>query len=410
MTKSYKKTKIACYMANVCMSAVIILPPLLFVTFRDLYGISYSLLGLLVVINFTTQLIVDLIFSFFSDKFNIPLTVKSIPALAVVGFLIYGILPLIFPEYAYLGLVIGTIIFSASSGLAEVLISPVIAAIPSDNPDREMSKLHSAYAWGVVGVVIFSTFFLQIVGSEQWYFLLLAIIFLPLICLFLFFNSNIPPMHPHEKERGMLKLLTNKGMLFCIFAIFLGGASENIISQWSSSFLEKSLQLPKIWGDMLGVAFFAVMLGIGRSLYAHKGKNIRKTMFVGAVGASICYFIVILFDFPAISIVACAFTGFFVAMLWPGSLIIVGEKFPKAGVAIFALMAAGGDLGSALGPQIMGIAVDFTVENPTLLEIGANLGYSPEQFGMKVGLLVVSLFPVACALLLSAGLKNKKTT
>ncbi len=60
-----------------------------------------------------------------------------------------------------MGLVIGTVIFSASSELAEVLISPVIAAIPSDNPEREMSKLHSIYAWGVVGIVIVSTSFKQ---------------------------------------------------------------------------------------------------------------------------------------------------------------------------------------------------------------------------------------------------------
>lgn len=50
--------------------------------------------------------------------------------------------------------------FAASGGLAEVLISPVIAAIPSDRPESEMSKLHSVYAWGVVGVVFLSTGFL----------------------------------------------------------------------------------------------------------------------------------------------------------------------------------------------------------------------------------------------------------
>ena len=40
--------------------------PLLFLTFRNLYDISYSLLGFLVLVNFFTQLIVDLVFSFFS--------------------------------------------------------------------------------------------------------------------------------------------------------------------------------------------------------------------------------------------------------------------------------------------------------------------------------------------------------
>ena len=71
MEKNYKRVKLACYTTNVTMSVIGNLSPLLFLTFRSLYDISYSLLGLLILINFCTQLCVDLIFSFFSHKFNI---------------------------------------------------------------------------------------------------------------------------------------------------------------------------------------------------------------------------------------------------------------------------------------------------------------------------------------------------
>ena len=70
MNNKIKRLKYACYSANVTMSVVGNLSPVLFLTFRSLYGISFSLLGLLVLINFVTQLIIDLIFSFFSHKFN----------------------------------------------------------------------------------------------------------------------------------------------------------------------------------------------------------------------------------------------------------------------------------------------------------------------------------------------------
>ena len=69
---SYKRLKFACYTSNITMSVVSSLSPLLFITFRTLYGISYSLLGLLVLINFVTQLGVDILFSFYSHKLNIP--------------------------------------------------------------------------------------------------------------------------------------------------------------------------------------------------------------------------------------------------------------------------------------------------------------------------------------------------
>ena len=63
---NYRQTKLTCYFTNVVMSSVFSLPPLLFATFREMYGISYTLLGSLILINFCTQLGIDLIFSFFS--------------------------------------------------------------------------------------------------------------------------------------------------------------------------------------------------------------------------------------------------------------------------------------------------------------------------------------------------------
>jgi len=60
LEQNFKRTKLACYTAYFTMSTIFSLPPLLFVTFRQMYGISYTLLGSLVLINFFTQLGVDL--------------------------------------------------------------------------------------------------------------------------------------------------------------------------------------------------------------------------------------------------------------------------------------------------------------------------------------------------------------
>ena len=194
-----KHLKLACYSTSLTMSVAGNLSPILFLTFRTLYGISYSMLGLLVAMNFVTQLTVDLIFSFFSHRFNIPKTVKAIPVIALAGFAVYALLPVLFPEQAYLGISLGTVIFSAAAGLGEVLISPVIAALPADDPDREMSKLHSVYAWGVVGFVVFSTVFLLIGGMESWPLLTLALMAVPAVSAILFAGSRIPQMETPER-------------------------------------------------------------------------------------------------------------------------------------------------------------------------------------------------------------------
>lgn len=56
---------------------------------------------------------------------------------------------------------------------------------------------------------------------------------------------------------------------------------------------------------------------------------------------------------------ACALTGLCTSMLWPGSLLVATDRFPMGGVFIYAMMAASGDLGASVAPQIVGIVTDL---------------------------------------------------
>lgn len=390
----YNRIKYACYTTNLSMSVVGNLSPVLFLTFHDLYGISFSLLGLLVLVNFFTQLLVDLLLSFFSHRFNIPRLVKLTPVLCFCGILIYAIWPFFFPNAVYTGLVVGTVIFSASGGLCEVLISPVIAAIPAEDPDREMSKLHSVYAWGVVGVILPATLFLLLCGKENWQYLAVIFTLIPLLSAILFAGAKLPALETPEKVSGALAMLKNKQVLICVAAIFFGGAAECTMAQWCSGYLEQAVGIPKIWGDIFGVAVFSLMLGLGRTLYSKFGRNPERVLLMGGIGATVCYLAAAVSSFPPVGLFACAFTGFCVSMLWPGSLIVASSRVPSGGVFIYALMAAGGDMGAAVVPQLLGIITDAASADPSLASLAADWNLAPEQLGMKLGMLVGMLFPL----------------
>lgn len=135
-------------------------------------------------------------------------------------------------------------------------------------------------------------------------------------------------------------------------------------------------------------------LGIGRTLYSKIGKNITKVLVCCGVGASVCYLTTVLSSNPVIGLAACGLTGLCTSMMWPGSLIVASDRFPAGGVFIFALMAAGGDLGASVGPQMVGMITDAVIASPAMLEMGQKLALSPEQLGMKVGMLAASAFPV----------------
>ena len=393
--KHYRRTKYTCYYTYLAMSSIFSLPPLLFNTFRDMYGISYTLLGTLVLINFCTQLTVDLIFTFFTKYFHPHKTVRIMPCLTTLGLLVYAIVPTLFPEAAYIGLAAGTVIFSVAAGLCEVLLSPTVAALPSDNPERDMSMLHSLYGWGVLMVVCVSTAFLRIFGSEYWMILTVFWSLLPIISCVLFCTSPLPEMDlSSQSESAEAAKKKNFGLALCVACIFLGSAAENAMTNWISGYMETALHLPKMVGDILGMAAFAMLLVMARTLYAKYGKNITAVLLYSMIGAVICYLLAALSPFVVLSMIACVLTGFCTSMLWPGTLILMEEKIPNPGVTAYALMAAGGDCGASVAPQLLGIITDHVAASGWAAQLSANLSLTPDEIGMKVGMVIASVFPL----------------
>ncbi len=388
-----ERTRLACYSAYFTMSSVFALPALLFTTFHELYGISYTLLGTLVLTNFCTQLTVDLIFTLFTRHFNVKKVIRIMPLITSLGLAVYALVPLLVPQMAYVGLIAGTVLFSVSAGLSEVLLSPVIAAIPSNNPARDMSLLHSLYAFGFFTVVVLSSLFLRFFGGENWWVLTLLWAALPMASSVLFFLSPVPLMDQDAEEK---KSTSKNGLLMALFVacIFFGSCAENAMGNWLPSYAESALHIDKTLGDILGMAMFAILLGLTRIAYAKFAWNIWRVLLIGMVGAAVCYLTAGLAGGTLAPFLACIFTGIFTSMLWPGALILMEQRLPHVGVAAYALMAAGGDLGASLAPQLQGIVVDQVAQAPQISLLATRLGLSAEQLGMKAGMLVSALFPL----------------
>jgi hypothetical protein len=58
-------------------------------------------------------------------------------------------------------------------------------------------------------------------------------------------------------------------------------------------------------------------------------------------------------------------------------------------------MAAGGDMGASLAPQLLGVISDKFGMTGLALKLSEMCNIAPEQVGMRAGLLAAGLFPVA---------------
>ena len=245
-------------------------------------------------------------------------------------------------------------------------------------------------------MIVVSTAFIKLFGAENWNYLIVLLACLPLIPAVIFMIAPIPNMNREEltKQNHGDSKRRAVGLALCVACIFFGSCSENAMSNWISTYMENALGIPKLAGDILGAAMFAILLGIARISYAKFGKNITRTLLISMIGAAICYLVVGLSQNVAVTFIACIMTGFCTSMLWPGTLIMMEEKIPNAGVAAFALMASGGDLGASLSPQLLGIVVDKISVTDFAANIGNALNISAEQVGLKCGMLITALFPI----------------
>ncbi len=395
---SYKSTVYACYIGHFVLAAVINTTPILFLTLMEAYGLTFEQLGRLVLINFTTQVAVDLLFSRVVDKYGVRPFIAASQALAFAGFVLFALSPAMFPGREYAGFTLAIVVASCGGGLLELLLSPIVNAVPTDEKERAMSLLHAFYAWGQVTVVLLTSILLFLLGKTRWQFIPLFWSLMPLFNLFLFLKVPLAPLVPEEHQTKTRVIVRNSYFWFCLAAIFCGAAAEIVMAQWSSGFLEDVMGLPKLLGDYAGVALFAFFLGVGRTVYGKAGTklDIYKSMAAGSALCAVCFLTVVFSSSPALSLAACALSGLGVSLLWPGTIVAATAKFPLAGASMFALLASAGDFGAATGPWLVGLVADKAEEAARLP-------------GLRAGFLFAAVFPLILLAVFPYLRKKRKT-
>lgn len=391
-TQNFKNTVFACYRGYITQGIVNNLSPLFFVLFQNKFGISYSLISALILCNFVTQVITDMLSVKYVDRIGYRKSAVIAHALAFLGLVMQGTLPNVLPA-PYVGLVLATIVNGVGGGLIEVIISPIVDSCPGDAKASAMSLLHSFYCWGQVGVVLITTLLLRLIGEDLWFIIPILWSLLPLYNLFRFLKVPLMPTVPEEEKTPLKTLFTSKIFLVALLLMLCAGASELAMSQWSSLFAERALGVTKVIGDLLGPCLFAVFMGIGRTIYGVWGEKIHLTgaMVFCAALCILCYLGTALFENPWLSLLSCALCGFSVSLMWPGTFSLTSAAYPKGGTAMFGILAVLGDVGCSVGPALMGAVSGAVSGNANIAASFPNL--TADQLGLKSGMLFSAVFP-----------------
>lgn len=355
MERKYKRTLYASYIGYITQAIVNNLAPLLFVIFQREFSVSVAQIGFLITFNFVVQILTDFLSASFVERIGYKPCIIAAHVLGAIGLAGLSILPGVMSQ-PYVGLLICIAVYAVGGGLLEVLVSPIVEALPTEGKSAHMSLLHSFYCWGHALVVILSTVFFQIAGTSAWRLLPLLWAVVPAANAVLFAIS--PVLHFTGEQGNTPAGKLSRMKIFWLFVVLMicSGASEQAMSQWSSYFAETGLKVSKTAGDLLGPCMFAVLMGISRWFYGIKGDKIPLNKFIVFSGMlCVCSYLLAVFSpIPVLSLIGCGLCGLSVGIMWPGVFSLAVKHCPQGGTAMFALLALAGDVGCASGPSVVG--------------------------------------------------------
>lgn len=385
-----------CHLGMFVIALVANLAPPLFIPLRTDFGFDFEQLGRLALFNFITQLGCIVAGGPLVDRFGArPFTVLG-NVFAFAGLWLFAFGAQLFPAAPYTGLVLGTIVFSVGAAMLELVLSPIVNAVPSDRKAADMSLLHAFYAIGQIATVLLTS--LAIWFLVPWRVAVMCWSLLPLATAAGFLTIRIPPLVAEEQRQRVRGLIGRPVYLAIMAGMFLAGATEMAVAQWISAYAEKGLGLPKLVGDLGGCCLFGAMLGAGRLWMGMRqaSTSLARALPISCGIAIAAYVVAGVAPWSWLALAASATAGLGVSLLWPGMLSVAARHFPRGGASMFAMLSAAGTFGCALAPWLVGVVADAIRTSAATPQVLARfgLGLGLEPFGLRVALLAAVVFPL----------------
>lgn len=390
MQKKYNLTISACYLGYIVQAIVNNFLPLLFVYFNTKCNIPLYLISIIVTYNFGLQILVDAFSATLVLKLGYRKTAILSNVVSCLGLFILGCFSYLAPNYIilYIGIMVSVTLMAIGGGIVEVILSPLVEALPLENNNKQMNMLHTFYCVGHIIVVVFATLFFKLFSIDNWALFSFSLMIFPISTTILFVKCPIISPKGDEKPIGRFKLFKNPIFIMLFILMVCAGASEQAVAQWISYFLEIGLKVEKSVGDVVGVTSFALCMLISRLYFgtANRKFNILKILIIASLILTGLIVVSTITNKAILALILLSLCGLFIGFAWPTIYAYADEIFTKGGTVMFSMLALGGDLGCTLGPTVVGTISEF---------LGIKVGiFSSIIFSITTLIVSIALFKI----------------
>ena len=272
--------------------------------------------------------------------------------LIALGLLLLGLAP------GYGTACLAVFVLGLGAGILDMMLSPIVCALQPEHRTAAMNWLHSFYCTGAVLTVLISSVAMRL--GVNWRTLSFWLTVVPALVALAFVPMRMPALVAEGAERTRLRDLMRKPyFLIALATLFLGGATEVGMAQWLPAYAEKSLGYSK-WIAGMSLLFFSLAMAIGRIGAGMAGRRLNPfSLLLGCCVGSVFLMIVGCFaPWAAIALAGCMAVGITGSCLWPSTLAVVADHYPRGGASMFGMLSAFGNFGCVFMPWAVGAVAD----------------------------------------------------
>lgn len=321
----------------------------------EFHGLSGGQFGSI----FTPQIITAILFSLLApklaDKFSMKnVLLAGVASLFVSMMLLGGSQWLIeFKMAAYIVILVSTAFLGAGFGLSITALNPLAYQLFEGKESSAVTALHFFLGAGTATSPLLISAF---VGFSFWWgapFLASGVLFL----LFLFTAALPLQLNEALKNKAEVKIEFKipKRLWLYVVAVFFYGACEATFGSWGAVFLEQEGGL-SVAKASIGLSLFWGFVAFGRVLFAFFAlKFPTKWLFIVApfILAGV-YFLTPKADTELLYLAAMGLGGLAISFLFPQSISVSTDEFPKHAAVVSGLMVAALQLGFGFSANLIG--------------------------------------------------------